>query len=677
MALELYINNQFVELSEKSKIGLSLQANDIADIQNKKANFTNQFKVPKTNANNFLFGFCNVVASGSVIPYQKNEAKIVQDGIEIVQNGYCIIDEAGEYFSITVYSGNADLFEKIKNKKLTELDLSAYNHVWNKTNAQANINSGTNEDGYVYALVDYGRMGSGNMRLNYTPPSIRVKKIIQTIIEGAGFNVAGGIYDDTDSILNSMILPYSRNEYNVDQATLDANLFSVGKLTDEDVTLPTNTSGKITTGNWVQFDDETGAYFDTGNLQSDGTYFVGLSCFQTISIQLQIDNTLNLPIGAASYSGSTTAVISIEKTSATGITNVIKTETHYLSATNTINIVTDNIHLSYGDLIRVKVIGTTAMNFFDGSGFQIFDEGTIDFEIKAASYWSNSLDNNIVYGNTLSIASLLPDMNQADFLKSILQFVCGQVQTSSADSTVYLEFFEKLNENKPIKKDWSLKFTGNPASIKFRPPYGQTNYLRYKHDDSNLVDPDIGNGSFQIADNTLPLEKDVVQSIFAGTETGAIKDIGNVNIYPPYINKVDATTFMFTNKTEPRILLYEPTTFADIVHYVGDSAVDGFGTDTFDSTSGYSAWFIDPHNTRDYHLGFNNSLIADFYQALINMLQQYKSVSEEVLLTTNDIGNYFDHLIPIYCDKHAADFYCFSIENFKSGNLTKVNLIRL
>lgn len=677
MSLELYINNTFVELSDKSRIGLTLQANDIGDIQNKRANFTNQFKVPKTNSNNFLFGFCGNVSSQTNMPYQKATAKIIQDGIELVQNGYAIIDEAAENFSITVYSGNADLFELIKDKKLTELDLSAYDHVWNKTNAYANINSGTNEAGYVYALVDYGRMGSGNMRLNYTPPSIRVNKIIQLIIEGAGFNIAGGIYTDSDSILHSMILPYSRNEYNVDQATLDANLFSVGKLTDENVTLPTNTTGKITTAAHVTFDDETGAYFDTGGLQSDGTYFVGLSCFQTISVELQIDNTLNLPTGAATHSGSTIAIVTIEKVAASGITSVLKTETYYLSATNTINIATDNVHLNYGDLIRVTVIGKTDLLFFDGSGFEVDDEGTIDFVITDASFWSNSLDNNIIYGNTLIMSSLLPDMTQANFLKSILQFVGGQIQTNSADSTVYLEFFEKLKDNRPSKKDWSLKFTSGVDAVKFRAPYGQTNYLKYKKDESNLVDPEIGNGSFQIADNTLDLEKNVVQSLFAGTETGPVKDIGNINIYPPYVNKVDATTFMFTNKTEPRILLYEATTFADTIHYIGTSAVDGFGTDTFDLNKGFSAWFIDANNVRDFHLGFNNSLIADYYQTLINMLQQYKSVSAEIMLTTNDIGNYFDHLIPIYCDKHAADFYCYLIENYQKGKLTKCNLIRL
>ena len=92
---ELYLNEKYIELSEESRIGLTLIANDIGSVQNKRANFSNQFKVPKTGNNLINLGYPNDLNGQSDLPYTKLSCRAVQDGVEIITNGYAIINDNG------------------------------------------------------------------------------------------------------------------------------------------------------------------------------------------------------------------------------------------------------------------------------------------------------------------------------------------------------------------------------------------------------------------------------------------------------------------------------------------------------------------------------------------------------------------------------------------------------
>src|SRR5271155_5137080 len=82
--LQLYINNQLVDLSDDSPIALTFQINDLADVQNQQGNTSNQFKLPLTQRNRQLLGFPDDVAFTTILPYRKYPAKIIQNGLEII-----------------------------------------------------------------------------------------------------------------------------------------------------------------------------------------------------------------------------------------------------------------------------------------------------------------------------------------------------------------------------------------------------------------------------------------------------------------------------------------------------------------------------------------------------------------------------------------------------------------
>ena len=63
--LQLYINDQLVDLSEDSPIALSFQINNLADVRNQQGNTSNQFKIPLTQCNRQILGFPDNVAFAS------------------------------------------------------------------------------------------------------------------------------------------------------------------------------------------------------------------------------------------------------------------------------------------------------------------------------------------------------------------------------------------------------------------------------------------------------------------------------------------------------------------------------------------------------------------------------------------------------------------------------------
>jgi hypothetical protein len=87
------------------------------------------------------------------MPYRKAKARLVKNGIEIVPDGYAILNESdNDGYSVQVLSGNMDFFKTIEGKKMSDLDLSEYDHTWNSATI---IDSFSNTEGYIYSIIDW------------------------------------------------------------------------------------------------------------------------------------------------------------------------------------------------------------------------------------------------------------------------------------------------------------------------------------------------------------------------------------------------------------------------------------------------------------------------------------------------------------------------------------------
>src|SRR6202012_1056287 len=115
--LQLYINEQLVDLNDDSPIALTFQVNNLAEVQNQQGNTSNQFKLPLTQRNRQTLGFPDDIAFTTSLPYRKYQAKLVQDGLEIIPYGIAELNGIDQNnANITILSGNVDFFDAIDGK---------------------------------------------------------------------------------------------------------------------------------------------------------------------------------------------------------------------------------------------------------------------------------------------------------------------------------------------------------------------------------------------------------------------------------------------------------------------------------------------------------------------------------------------------------------------------------
>ena len=162
--MQLYINNELVDLSNDSPIALTFQINNLAEVQNQQGNTSNQFKLPLTQRNKEILGFPDDIAFTTNLPYQQYQAKLIQDGLEIVPYGIGELNGIDQdTANITILSGNVDFFDAIDGKLYDMGDSTSiwsnygqnlvwqpYDHQWDLDNAADSQNK---TDGWIYPVI--------------------------------------------------------------------------------------------------------------------------------------------------------------------------------------------------------------------------------------------------------------------------------------------------------------------------------------------------------------------------------------------------------------------------------------------------------------------------------------------------------------------------------------------
>ena len=145
---ELYINSVLVELTSGS-ISQTKQINDIGQLKDRQANYSNNIKIPKTSDNIATLGMLGLTGSSTRVPYQTVDVKYILDGVELIVNGKGIVKNINDYYNLVIYDGNISMSDLLGDKELKTLDFSAYNHTLTST---VFTSSFANTSGYIYVL---------------------------------------------------------------------------------------------------------------------------------------------------------------------------------------------------------------------------------------------------------------------------------------------------------------------------------------------------------------------------------------------------------------------------------------------------------------------------------------------------------------------------------------------
>ncbi len=637
MPIELYIGDELLDLKPNEVIAVTRQINDIADVSKIKADGSNQFKLPKTANNRRILENAGEVTSLTNMPYQLSNAKVIQDGIELMHNGKMIVEKSDDYYHVQVASGNKNFFDLIEGKTLKDLDLSDYDHEWSLGNALA---SRTYTEGYIYPVIDMGnlKLAINDFDIRYQLPTLFVHTIWHKIAEEAGFEWSGDFLES--DIFKNLLFFYNQGKNPKNSQQYAANqLFSAtapGGVYDNNITF------KV---------DFTSINYDPGSnfsLPSD-RYVVPA----TGKYKFRLYHHVKF-----SYDATVNPKIRVKRNNSSTILEVIPTAPLALFGTS---VDTAFIDLDKDDEIEVYL--TTA-------------NGTYDTQIVRITLSCIDIDElEVGYAGLWEWSESLPKMSQKDFIKGIALMYGFIFIPDRFHSILHVKQFNDITNNLGKAIDWSEKLDLHTTpTIQYRfGSFGQSNHFKYKEDKNPSWIENTGNGTFAVDDKNLPLNATIVELPFAGTpELPKLESISTPVIQVFDEDEDDNTQLMLTHAAEPRVIMLGRRDL-DILN---DEYLDYKDEDSSQTIYDNAPLCYFDHPDKDNTLSFDHDLLNTHYATMQQVLNKAKKVTAYFKLTQNDIAE-LDHFTPIYIEYFGHYFYVNKVHNFVQGKPTKCELIRL
>lgn len=658
MALELFINEKQMDLLPGTVIAMSYANNFIAEAIAPAGSASNQFNLPKTQPNIDALEAAHSINSDTNIPYQKLSVRLIQNGRELISDGFAVVEESSRFYKIILYGGNLDFFEIIKGRKLRDLtSLAQYDHIWNFLNVAT---SRGNASGYIYPIIDWNDddtfmdniTNKADPRVMYH--AIFVHTIMDAIFtEAGGFNKSGDILNDSRYL--QMIVPIVDSiqsdtlkddrkviaQFNPSTAIFPHNIGNIGfnGITITPVILTNNTLGDIynfwtamavvadgvSYSTWGYTAPVTGNY----NVQFTGHHRQTENIFYACSLQLWKVKP-----------SEAKTVISESPITISQVPFDINT----------------SFRMDQGDKMIIQLV---AGGTFPASQFPLAFIGSPLIDIRPVT-------NRNVYNTKISAVDNLPNMTQTDFIKSIAKIFGIIFQTNSFTKTVEFKQFKNIYDNIPNAKNWTDKLDMNTTNkqpvLNYHPKgYAQSNVFKWTNEVSGTLDEKLGQGEILINDESLDNETDLIVVLFSATEMS--KKLIDLDVPVIRFLKLGVPK----GSIKPRILILDKTSSV-IVQY----------NDTVDSGNvGNNVPLCYFQLTgKSFNLGFDDSLISDSYNEFEFFLNKFKRLTAYYSIDENDIAE-LDFFTPIFDDHFKHYFFIDEINNFITGRSTKIKLVRL
>lgn len=405
---------------------------DIQNIAERKSDFTKTITLPGTHNNNDIFSnIFNLARSVSNTntynfapdfnPNLKANAILYKNEIAMI-DGYLqlsnvnVLDDYEIEYEVTIIGKNANLFQDLGDKKLNELNLSAFDHTWNFTNIQNSwIPSATR--GYYYGLIDSGL--SNDQRGFFTKdqkPQIFLRAIVDAIFKDSGYRYASIFL--TTGHFNKLVVPTTQDKLLLTNSQIIANTFEVDIISSSlYAEIFHNTFTRFPLNNIVQNTTPTGGYNNTTYefvVQKTGKYVFNTDVKQDFRyITWSPGNPSNIEW-----------YVILKKNGQNTITTNKYYDTLFSTSRFHENIKAE-IYCEAGDVIELVYY----FNFRGGSPVN-----RIESSIVGGSFLNGVIDSEIVLGATMQLSSCLPnDIKQSDFLVSVINLFNLYVESDTLD----------------------------------------------------------------------------------------------------------------------------------------------------------------------------------------------------------------------------------------------------
>lgn len=618
------------------KLVWTYQVNDIAELVNRQASYSQNLRLPKTANNVNIFDHANNLDVVTDFPYRKHNCRVFCADRTIAGKGsFLILLKVTDHFECQVLSGNANFFETLQDSPMSDLDLG----IFQICNASMNPSKWHPAYKIVYGLdivlpsYPYSE-SSGYLYLNGVGskyPVMSIDYILQQIISKQGYTFETNIDNWGNKYLS------------IDSADIvptedDLTIFDGAA---ETTGIETNSSGE------KQFiweiTENADSMLSVSSHKNASALQIVLNGPQTVNFTVtsnpSIGDVIDVPIGTI-YIVDQKGVI------------VYSHPFMFTPEQQTYTFPHENKRGNPAFTIYATLKGDP----INGIGF------SIKIGDRSDMHPSNS-------GGKLVMSERTGFETQFDFIKFFAQafgltFVVNEITKNVYAFTLQL-LYDNIKSGKV--KNWSDKVDRNPkSSLNFTlRQYAQENIISLEE---NSKDEFTDTGKFHLDNKTLQFSKELFKiAIGSGKDVfvtnGEVKELSAgiplVELKPPSGLEEGQTAsyqYYLFNASFPTIKphLVELTDRTVNISFIGGA---------FD-------YHIANHITAQQIVDMGYSILQD------KMLKNAKIVEDNFYLTPEDVEQ-FDPSIPVYIDKYGAYFYVNKIRYFELGKLTTCELVRL
>ena len=494
MNSKLVVNGYELDLSDNIAVPLNLSITDIKEPEKRKRSFSKTLTLEGTSNNMaFFIGAyaldVRLVESSNIqfTPNLRYDCEFFKNDLLIFKGKFKLnevkINNGNYTFDCNLLSDAVDIFAKLKDKKLNELDWSEYDHASNyqnivnswylkiKKNNVDTLNFGADSYGYqpqsfgyVYPLIDYGYAKPNNavgvFVYNQLYPFIYVKEAVKKCLDYAlqdtniEVDYTTTFFDNKN--MQKLIYGYGGGE----QMKFNQTQLNAYKV-DLDGGFPSTTiSGKMKTTKTPQGTQYT--WYEYGKIHKvlkligfTGTPVYDVNQINAINGEIEINASglYTITFSADLYFTYTGSRLSSPNDSIDILVNGISVANYNWNQNKNVTVnssVSTKVNLYTGDKVS-----------FEFAFYETTQTATTISYLFSNIQINLDADNDVLLTNsTVSLSSAIPDIKCSDFLKGILNLFYAYMSDpiynhTTNKSTIYINSFINYYEDQSVYDDWT------------------------------------------------------------------------------------------------------------------------------------------------------------------------------------------------------------------------------
>lgn len=656
---------------------MNYQINNLNELKDRQAAFSQAIKLPKTPHNLRTFGFIDSFDTVANAAYNPGRCQLLCEGALLTPFGSVLyvdnVDERQEgYINCQIVSGTKDLFSSMADVSNEDMGDDMWKAMWTSSQLTADNSDPSGKRRWPLVFTQEGVMSydpplsSSNeeeVQIYHLVPCYHYNTLIKELLEKYGYNLESNLL--TDEYVNSLYVSASKIE---DAA--EAKAVFVGSRLQVPTASPSGSGfEEVPAQNIDQNDAFAGNYSYIIPLIShvDMRYYAMQDSSYRVSVSIQNVGTVIIAGSRLRYSifkgkiGSETQEAIVSDI----YVGVISPGGSYERADF------DPIDLEIGEYIAVRL----ERNYVQQST-PVIDPGFFSFAISVEQ---NPDDAKPGPGAIFDYARSTGFKNYREVIQSYMQLFGAMIdvkQSQSAESghqgTVRIYTFDELFRRRDEGRimDWSEKLVLDSErtdgfSIS---NYAQKNVISLE---ANSDDGTQDDGSFSVNNKTLEADKSLFTiPVEAGRDI--TYSVGSASRTVAVIPTLEREVETDDNGNEEVTLSYKGCK-THLVRMTGESVA-------VQNVSGFRASGQYPYpKNLSLPLAVSvpmQNLVDKYYGRIKDMLHNARTLSAYFNLSALDIDQ-VDLFTPVWIKHYGAYFYISKISNFIAGRATKVDLIRI